>query len=383
MANEPPVDPTVGNPVGQESSLSNWAGPYVTDMLGKGQALSNQPYQAYTGPLTAGSSPLQNQAFQGIANLTVPTGMGDAADTAGQVADQFGNMEYNPNQYDSNYVSPADRYSASDVNTQRFDTAAAEQYMNPYLQTALNPQLEEARRQSELQRIQEAGRLTQAGAYGGSRQAIMEAEGNRNLATQMARITGEGYNTAYNQAGQMFTADQNRDLQAQQATQQGRQQQGQQALTDANYGAQYGLSADQLNQRDGQFGAGYGLDALRGQLNASQVGSDLSRNEFMSDLDLNKAQSGLGSLQRGIETEGINADRSQFNEERDFPYEQVRYQQSLLQGLPTGAQNTTYGQPSFLSQLGSGAGGISELLDLLGTTGSAGETSDNYELTKG
>jgi hypothetical protein len=66
-----------GDPVGQVASetesLSSWAAPYVTDMLGKGQALSNMPFTAYSGPLTAGQSGLQTQAFQGLANLTVPT----------------------------------------------------------------------------------------------------------------------------------------------------------------------------------------------------------------------------------------------------------------------------------------------------------------------
>ena len=61
----------VGQQTGTESSLSNWAGPYVTEMLGRGQALAEQPYQAYTGPLTAGASPTQQTAFQGIAGLTM------------------------------------------------------------------------------------------------------------------------------------------------------------------------------------------------------------------------------------------------------------------------------------------------------------------------
>jgi len=66
----------VGEVTGKESSLSNWAGPYVTTMLGKGAALANEPYQAYTGPLTAGASNLQQQAFQGVAGLAVPQNMG-------------------------------------------------------------------------------------------------------------------------------------------------------------------------------------------------------------------------------------------------------------------------------------------------------------------
>jgi len=57
----------------EESSLSSWAGPYVTEMLGRGQALAGLPYQAYMGPLTAGPSELQTQAFQGLGALNIPT----------------------------------------------------------------------------------------------------------------------------------------------------------------------------------------------------------------------------------------------------------------------------------------------------------------------
>ena len=48
---------------GMEQTLSSYAAPYVTDMLSRGQALAQQPYQAYQGPLTAGPSALQQQGF--------------------------------------------------------------------------------------------------------------------------------------------------------------------------------------------------------------------------------------------------------------------------------------------------------------------------------
>ena len=149
-------DPSIGQQTGQESSLSNWAGEYVTDMLGKGQALSNQDYQAYTGPLTAGQSQLQDQAFTGIGGLQVPQNMG------------------------GNYTRRS------------FDANAQQQYMNPYLQGSLDPQLREARRQAEVSRIADAGRMTKAGAFGGSRQAIMEAEGMRNLMQNQQDIIAQG-----------------------------------------------------------------------------------------------------------------------------------------------------------------------------------------------
>ena len=70
--------PTVNDPLAQESTLSSWAGPYVTDMLGRGRALASEPYQGYGGALTAGQSGLQGNAFTGLAALNTPTGMGTA-----------------------------------------------------------------------------------------------------------------------------------------------------------------------------------------------------------------------------------------------------------------------------------------------------------------
>ena len=262
-------DPLVGTTAGTESSLSNWAGPYVTDMLGRGQALADTQYQAYTGPLTAGASAAQQAAFEGIAGLAIPT-------------DQMGGF-----------------------NAQSFtDAGVAQQYMSPYLQAALDPQLAEARRQAEIQRMQDASRLTQAGGYGGSRQAIMEAEGARNLMRNLADITGTGYQQAFTQAQNQFNTEQGMQQQAQNLTNQ------------------------------------YGLAALQQQAN-------------------------LGAQERAIESEGIAADYAQFMEERDYPYKQVQFMQSLLQGMPLATQSYTYNEPGAFSQFAGSASGIMDLLEAL------------------
>tara|TARA_R110000868_G_scaffold411356_1_gene703310 strand:+ start:1164 stop:1889 length:726 start_codon:yes stop_codon:yes gene_type:complete len=226
-------------------------------MLGKGEALANQPYQAYGGPLTAGQSGLQTQAFQGLAGLTLPT-------------QQMGG--FNPTSFTSGTTS--------------------QDYMSPFMNAALEPQMAEAQRQAEIQRVQNAGRLGKAGAYGGSRQAIMESEGQRNLLRNLADIYGTGMQTAYTQGMGQFNTEQDRAQQAQQLTN------------------QYGLTA----------------------LGAQQI---------------------AGGQQRDIESQGIAADYAQFQEERDFPYKQVQYQQSLLQGLPIAAQEMDYiGQSDFAEGLG-------------------------------
>ena len=55
-----------------ENTLSSWYAPYMTDYLDRAKALSGMGFTPYTGQLTAGTSDLQNKAFQGIGNLTVP-----------------------------------------------------------------------------------------------------------------------------------------------------------------------------------------------------------------------------------------------------------------------------------------------------------------------
>jgi len=273
----------LGEVAGTESSLSNWAGDYVTDMLGQGKALGNQAYQGYEGPLSAGTSGLQDQAFTGIGGLQAPENMG----------------AYTP---------------------QSFTAEDATAGMNPYLMASLNPQLDEARRQSEIDRVANAGRMTQAGSFGGSRQALMDMENTRNLQSNLANITGQGYASAYDKAREQFNTEQGRGMEAQAAANQ------------------------------------YGFDVLGGQATA-------------------------GATQRGIESEGIAADKAQFDEERLFPYKQVQYMQSLLQDLPLEAQNISYAQPSDFAKSMQAVGGIEELLRKLYGSGSGGDNEEEEETT--
>jgi hypothetical protein len=296
---------------GIESNLSNWAGPYVTNMLGQGQALANMPYQAYMGPLTSGESPLQTQAFNTAGSLTTPTSIGNAATTAGNIATKASDLTYKPT-------------------TSAFDATQAQTYMNPYLQSSLTPQLEEARRQSQITQQQNAAKMTQAGAFGGSRQAILDAETQRNLGSNLANITGTGYNTAYDKAMAQFNADQSRKAQ------------------------------------ENQFGATYGLQGLQTGLQAAQAQGGLGATQASTGLANLNAQLGAGQQQRGIESEGIAADKAQFEEARANPYKMVQYQQSLLQGLPLAAQSYQGIDPSTLTKAAQGATSVNQLLKNLG-----------------
>ena len=256
--------------VSRSSTLSPWVGDYVTSALGQGAALANSPYQAYTGPLTAGASNLQQQAFAG------------ASDIAG--------AGFQPGQFMGG-----------------FGATQANQYMNPYIQASLDPQLKELQRQSDIQRVADAGRLTGSGAFGGSRQAIMESEGRRNLLDKQQELIGQGYKSAYDTGLGQF----NKEREAEEASR--------------RYGAEFGLKSV-------------------GQL------------------------ADLGAVERGITSEGLAADKAQFEAERDFAYKMPQYQLGLLSGLPIGSNTTAVNQDA-MSKLNSTIGGLGTVYQSLTNLG--------------
>lgn len=246
---------------GSEANLSNWAGPYTTNFLAQGQALANMPYQAYMGPLTAGPSALQNKVTQGLESLNFPGNLGQSFTSAG---------------------APTIGADGQPVG----GGGIASSYMNPYLKNVLDPQMEELRRQSQINLQPGLAKLTAAGGFGGGRQAIMESEANRNLLQEQNKTVGQGYANAYDKAMQQFNTEQG------------------QAKTLA--------------------------DMMAGQ----------------------------GAVNRGIEAEGVAADKAQFEEARANPFKMVQFQQSLLNGMPINATDYNIMEPSTLQKAMAGAGGV-------------------------
>ena len=196
----------MADPAGQISSqtdsLAPWAAPYVTEMLGRGEALASAPYQEYRGPLTAGASQLQNTAFSGLGSLTPPANMG----------------AYNPQSFTgAGYAAPTSAQAVAGE-TGPYTPASGnvlQQYMTPYLQGALQPQYDAANRQSQIQQLAMQSQYGKAGAYGGGRQAVAGAELDRGLLDRMAGITGTGYQNAFDQAQKQFNTEQRLQMDAQ------------------------------------------------------------------------------------------------------------------------------------------------------------------------
>jgi hypothetical protein len=409
MSNELTVeDPNspVGQISGTQQGLAEFAGPYVTEMLGKGMALADKPFDVYTGPLTAGVSGLQEQAFAGYAGLNPnqQTGItsfgGDM--TAGQqfgfgdAAGQGYQAGFTPGSYDLSGMQQGTFQNT--YNPEAFTGAAAQQYMNPYLQAALEPQLREAKRQAEMQRVADAGRLTRAGAFGGSRQAILESEGARNLGTQLADITGRGYSEAFGQAQRQFNTEQqramaNRDAMMAQFNEQERMRQRIAEVGVDQFNKEEAARRQAEEARRGQFNIEAGRqealdESRRRQFNEEQrreiERQEREREQFneqerrriaAEEADRRFGLSALrdmrsaGQEQRDIEQEGITADYLQFQQEQQYPYKQLEFMQSMLQGLPITATSRAYIEPSSLDQLTSGSGDFLAYLNtLLGRT---------------
>jgi len=187
-----------------QSTLSDWAGGYVTDMLGKAQAISNQPYSVYQGPMTAGESSLQSNVFKGLGSLNFPSQLGQTFSSTGA----YQPPAMTPGAYMPGGIGTGATPTGTPPVGQTQPTGIAAQYMNPYLQSVLNPQLEELRRQSQINLQPGLAKMTQAGGYGGGRQAIMESEANRNLLQQQNQAIGTGYSNAYDKAMQQFNIEQ-------------------------------------------------------------------------------------------------------------------------------------------------------------------------------
>ena len=323
-----------------ESSLSSWGGPYVTQMLGRGAALANMPYQAYTGPLTAGQSDLQNKAFQGLGALTMPTTMGKftpTSFTSGTAAKDY------MSPYTANLTAPTAKMGGFTPTSFTSGTTATD-YMNPYLKAALAPQYAAARRQSEIQQQELQKQYGRAGAYGGSRQGVAEGELQRGLLDRIAGITGTGYQDAYTQGRDQFNTEQDRARQAQELTN------------------RYGL--DVVNAQQDAYIQGMGQFNTE-QDRARQAQDMVNRYGF----DIANAFQDAGETQRTIEQQGMSADLAQFTEERGYPQNQTLFMQALLDGLPLETQSYSYSEPSGLQSLAGGVNDVTSILDELGNLG--------------
>lgn len=223
-----------------QTTIPEYAQPYVERMLGKAEAFTQTPYQPYRGERQAPFSDLQRQ-YLAAADVLGPTQqIGEASALASDVGARAGQMGYGAQYFGNQYRAPQayrpGQFGVRDVMAPRLqqfqmgpaervrsDTfvrpGMAEAYMSPYQQAVTDIEKREAMRSSDILRGQQQAQAAQRGAFGGARSAIVEAERQRNLGMQLGDIQARGGQAAYDRAMQQFNAEQQARLQAQLANQ--------------------------------------------------------------------------------------------------------------------------------------------------------------------
>ena len=371
---------------------------------GSGNVTGYQPYKPFsTNPSNyfAGFTPLQQQAQQGAANLQTPTQFGAATDlvgTAGQgllgsanQAQGYGTQGAQSGQLGQgigvagglNTAGQALGYggmgaglgaqsvqAGQGLQNTYTDPNAMAQYMNPYIQNALNPALQLSNQSYGMKGAEEQSNATRSGAFGGSREALMNSLNtqNRDLANQ--QMIGNAYNQAYTNAQQAAQ-------QANTAQLQGLQQ----GISGANtglqgvQGAQAGITQALAGTNQGMQGAGVGLQGvsgtqagLAGANQAAGTLGNLGTSQLAADTSILGTQNTMGAQQQALQQNIINQGVSNYATAQQYPYQLLNQYNALLQGYsaPTASSTTYQAAPSAISQIG-GLGATA-----LGALGSAG-----------
>jgi hypothetical protein len=206
--------------------------------------------------------------------------------------------------------------AGQDYARQMTSPSAIQQYMNPYQSAVTDVQVAAAQRQADIARTGRSAQAVQAGAFGGSRQAIMDAEAARNLAMQQGDIQARGLQDAFSRGQQQFNTEQ------------------------------------QLREQSRQYGAGLGLQGLQTALQgAGQLGA-LGQQQFGQERDILNLQNQFGGQQRQYDQQLRDTEAQNFAAQQRYPYQQLEFMSNILRGTPMGTVQSMYqAPPSVGSQL--------------------------------
>tara|TARA_B100000035_G_scaffold216061_1_gene185208 strand:+ start:35289 stop:36224 length:936 start_codon:yes stop_codon:yes gene_type:complete len=259
-----------------QSNLPKYFEPYAVDMIKRAESESKREYTPYEGQRLADESTdlltsrdrVRNIADSGIAGLDtaqsgVKAGMGRALQGLGFQAGQF-------------------------------DSAAAQQYMSPYMQNVVDVQKAQAMLDFDRGQAGRDAQAVQAGAFGGSRQAIAQGLANEDLQRRLGEIQATGQQRAFEQAQQQFERDR---------------------------------AARESAERLG-ITAGESLTSQAGQL--AQLG-DLARK---GDVQAAELLEKIGKDQQAREQAGLDLAYEDFVRQRDYPRESLTFLSSILRGVP-------------------------------------------------
>lgn len=334
--------PTNSTSTVTQTNLPDYARPYFEQMLSQSQSLGSAPYQPYTGDRIA---PLNQQQNQALGNVSANQGNYQPLfNQAGQgLASAQGVAMGGPQQANNTYQS-------SNFTPDQFTGANIQQYMNPYLEQSLQPQIDLLNRQFGQQGRALDAQAASNGAFGGYRQGIERSQNNLNNNLAFSNLVGQGYNTAYGQAANQFNTSQQQQAQASALNNQQQQQQSSLGLQATGMNNQYGLGYGQLG-----LGAAQGLGTLG---SATQSAGQNDANALLN----------AGTVQQNQSQNSLNTAYNDFLDQKYYPYQTLNWQSGILRGVPVTANQQVTGSqapPSPVSQLaglGLGAAGLSKIL---------------------
>jgi hypothetical protein len=307
------------------TDLPDWAKGYAKDTLAKTAAItdiSKNPYQTYGGERIAGFQPMQQQSFESAQGLRPSDQLTMGTNLAGAAG--LGALGAN--------------YQGRNFQGGQFDTQSAQQYMNPYTQNVVDYQKSQALRDFQVAQPMRQAQAVQQGAFGGSRSAIVDAEAQRSLNSQLQGIEATGQQAAFQNAQQQFNADQARRLQAQ-----------------------------QMGEQSRQYGAGLGMQGLQTALQSAGQLGQLGQTQYGQETGIIGLQNQLGTQQQQQAQRPLDMAYQDFVNQQNYPYKQLGFMSDMIRGLPLGQQSTgqvyagsgnTMGQ---LAGIGMGAYGLSKM----------------------
>ena len=367
------------------SNLPPYVQPYFEQILQRGLFESSRPYTPYGGQRMAQFAPEETAAQRGIAGLQRPEQLGMASDIAAQVgygqmpsgmniANQFQpdaispdyratqfQSGYGPGQFGANYqagqVGPG--YQAGVLQPQFQSTqftpgyqagtftpgyqagqlqagfeagsmaapGSLASYMSPYQQAVTDVQSREAVRASEAQRPQVSAGAARAGALGGTRATLLEAERQRNLGQQLGDIQARGSQAGFEQARAGFEAD--RSARLQQAQFGLGSFQAQEAARQR--GGEMGLQAQQAGEQARQRAAEMGMSAQQ-QAEASRQATEQFRQSAFQQTEAGRQAQGQQGLAAFQAQEAARQQQGQFQLQAQQAGEQAR-QEAARMGL--------------------------------------------------
>ena len=368
-------------------SLPPYVEPYFTRLLQRSEAESLQPYTPYGASRIAYFSPdeLSAQAMtRGYAQAGTPAQFGQAGEILTGLSSPL-DSQYTAGTFDPAYTAQTRQsgYQAG-VPTSTYQPIGFEQnlsrFMSPYQQAVTDVAKREAIRSSDILGEQTRGQAAQAGGLGGYREAILQAERERNLGQRLDDLQVTGGQRAFDAATRQLGLERQADLQAAQlgvqqlglAEQAGQRQEqlaqqafafGEQARQRA---AQLGLSAQAQEEaaRQAQERLGQSAFQLSGQL-GTQVAQQLGGLGEATQRDVQQrlaALTGIGAQQRALQQAGLDIGYEDFLRQQEFPQQRLGFFSNILRGVPVQPQRTVSSfqqQPGLFQQaLGLGLGGL-------------------------